>query len=76
MAKAEDHLSAISYVLAEALKLDRPGKDSDTVVSKTKGCKFTDSQNCYDSLYKKCAVFSMKEKLVGIDLKTYPQRCV
>ena len=76
MAKAEDHISAISYMLAEDLKLGRPGKDSDTVVSKKRDSMVTDSKNCYDFLPKRCAIFSMKEKLVSTDLKEYPQRCV
>ena len=36
----------------------------------------TDSKNCYDNLLKNCAFLGMKEKLVGIDLKAYQQRCV
>ena len=66
VAKAEDYLSAMSYMLAESLKLGRKKEDPETM----------DSQNCYDNLPKKCAIFSMKEKPVGTDLKEYPQRCV
>ena len=76
MTDSEDNLSAIRYMLAEALGLARPGEDSDTVVSKIQGCMVTDSKNCYDNLLKNCAFLGMKEKMVGIDLKTYQQRCV
>ena len=75
MANAEDSLSAIRYMLAEALGMVRPGEDSDTVVSKIRGCMVTDSKNCYDNLLKNCAFWGMKDKLVGIDLKAYQQRC-
>ena len=60
MARADDHLSAISYVLAENLKVGRPGEVSDTMVSKEEGCEMTDSPNCYAILHKRCAIFSMK----------------
>ena len=75
MANAEDNLSAVRYMLAEALGMAWL-ESSDTVVSKIRGCMVTDSKNCYDNLLKNCAFLGMKEKLVGIDLKTYQQRCV
>ena len=61
MAKAEDYLSAISYMLAESLKLGRKKEDQE----------MRDGQNCYDNLPKKCAIFSMKEKPARTDLKEY-----
>ena len=61
MTDSEDNLSAIRYMLAEALGLARPGEDSDTVVSNIQGCMVTDSKNCYDNLLKNCAFLGMKE---------------
>ena len=55
MANAEDNLSAVRYMLAEALGMGRTGEDSDTIVSKIRGCMVTDSKNCYDNLLKNCA---------------------
>ena len=76
MANLEDHLSAIRYMLAEALRLACPGEASDTVVSKIRACMATDSKNCCDNLLKNCAFLGMKETMVGIDLQAYQQRCV
>ena len=71
MAKEEDYLSAISYMLAEILKL---GKRKD------------DRRNYDDHFTKRCVIFNMKEKPARTDLKEYqpvktslmgyPQRCL
>ena len=76
MAQDEDYLSAISYMLAESLKLGRKKGDLD----------MWNSQNCYDHFSKKCAIFRMKEKPARKDLKEYqpakaepmgyPSRCL
>ena len=65
MANAEDHLSAIRYMLAEALGMVRPGENSDTVVSKIRGCMVTDSKNCYDNLLKEVCVVGHDRKACG-----------
>ena len=75
MADAEDHLSAARYVLAEALGLWRQDMSTDEVIATIPGVIVTDSKNCYDNLLKSCAFLGMKEKMAGLDLKAYKQRC-
>ena len=61
MAKDEDYLSAISYMLAENLKLGKKKGD----------LTMWNSQTCYDHFPKKCVIFRMKEKPARTDLKEY-----
>ena len=76
MAKEEDYLSAISYILAESLRLGKSKGDATT----------GNLQIVDDHFTKKCVIFNMKEKPVRTDLKEYqpvktslmgyPQRCL
>ena len=75
LANAEDHLSAARYMMAEAMGRKTPETTTDEVVSLIPGAMITDSKNCYDNLLKNGAFLGMKEKLAGIDLKAYKQRC-
>ena len=75
MADAEDHLSAGRYMMAEALGRWKEGLTIDQVIAIVPGVIVTDSKNCYDNLMKTCAFLGMKEKMAGLDLKAYKQRC-
>ena len=56
--------------------LRRSERSINEVIKLISGCAVTDSENCYDNIFKKCDSPGTKERMVGLSLQAHRQRCV
>jgi hypothetical protein len=72
---AEDDLSAVRFMMSEFLGLKKEGFTVNDTIAAFPGVMITDSKNVWDAIGRDASFLGMKEKMEGLDLRSYRERC-